>query len=265
MEPFGEIEDIAIIREKGSKKPRGFGFITFKDYDSADKLCGTKHIRIRDRDVEAKKAQSVDEMNRQRDYNERYVSRRSDRRPGGGYLPPPSHNQSRDNRYMPPPPHHHPPPHHGYSYPPNYPPNYPPPQHSRYSDYYPHAPHPGGPPYQYGSYETAAGGYSGPPAGSYERSQNSTGYNYNNASYSSYDPPANHGYPPSTVAGSSNVGYQTYSGSATSNAMSSTPPSGSGPGSTGYMPRSQGGAAARSYHPYRRQCELIKGAGNNSL
>ena len=49
---------------------------------------------------------------------------------------------------------------------------------------------------------TPAGGYCGPSAGSYKHSQNSTGYNYNNASYSSYDPPANHGYPPSTTASS---------------------------------------------------------------
>jgi len=44
---FGEIEDIVILKDKKTMKPRGFGFVTFKKIASANavlKLYDSHHI-----------------------------------------------------------------------------------------------------------------------------------------------------------------------------------------------------------------------------
>lgn len=217
MQEFGAVEDAVIIREKGTKKPRGFGFVVFEDYDSADKLCSQRVIRIRERDVECKKAQSVDEMNRQRDYNNRYLDRRHDRRPGGGYMAPPP-----KDRYPQPP----------------YP-SYQHQQQPRYPvEYYQPAPSYG---QEYPSYDTS---YSHPPyRQTYESSTANAGYS--TGMYGSYNPPLNPGY------GGTSGGYQTYSGNGAAGYGGGMQPPPAATGG-GYIPRSQGGGAARSYHPYRR-------------
>ena len=47
MEEFGEVEMVQIMTEKGTEKPRGFGFVTFKEFEAADNLCRKKYHRIR--------------------------------------------------------------------------------------------------------------------------------------------------------------------------------------------------------------------------
>ncbi len=62
MIEFGSIEEVVIIKEKNSDTPRGFGFVIFKDLESARRAIKKKHIKYKERDIEVKPAQSVDEM-----------------------------------------------------------------------------------------------------------------------------------------------------------------------------------------------------------
>jgi len=59
---FGNIEQTDIIMDKETRKKRGFGFITFDDYDAVDKLVLLKHHNIAGFRVEVKKAVSKQEM-----------------------------------------------------------------------------------------------------------------------------------------------------------------------------------------------------------
>ena len=47
MEAFGEIQDVQIMTEKYTNRPRGFAFVTFKEYDVVDALCRKKYHRIK--------------------------------------------------------------------------------------------------------------------------------------------------------------------------------------------------------------------------
>ena len=57
FEQFGEVDDSVVILDKETNRPRGFGFITFKDEDTADKVLENyeKNI-INGKWVECKKA-----------------------------------------------------------------------------------------------------------------------------------------------------------------------------------------------------------------
>ncbi|XP_043924917.1 heterogeneous nuclear ribonucleoprotein A0 [Protopterus annectens] len=59
---FGEIDKVEIIADKQSGKKRGFGFIYFSDYDSADKTAVIKFHTINGHRVEVKKAVPKDEL-----------------------------------------------------------------------------------------------------------------------------------------------------------------------------------------------------------
>lgn len=39
---YGEIEDCAILKDKRTGKPRGFGFVTYKSIDSLENVMGMK-------------------------------------------------------------------------------------------------------------------------------------------------------------------------------------------------------------------------------
>ena len=62
LEQHGPVNEVTIMRDKLSNKPRGFGFVVMNDYDVVDKLCIKKFHRIGERDVEFKKAQSQEEI-----------------------------------------------------------------------------------------------------------------------------------------------------------------------------------------------------------
>ena len=47
---FGEIEDCVILQDKRTRKPRGFGFITFKDMSAVNLV-----LKLRDKHVIQKK------------------------------------------------------------------------------------------------------------------------------------------------------------------------------------------------------------------
>ena len=42
-----QVMDVTIMREKGTEKPRGFGFAIFEDTDVVDKLCIKRYVRIK--------------------------------------------------------------------------------------------------------------------------------------------------------------------------------------------------------------------------
>jgi hypothetical protein len=62
--PF-QVAEVIIQREKFTEKPRGFGFVLFESPDSVDRLCQRRYIKIKDRDVEVKKAISQEEMRKE--------------------------------------------------------------------------------------------------------------------------------------------------------------------------------------------------------
>jgi len=47
LDQHGKVMDIQIMTEKGTNKPRGFGFAIFDDCDTVDKICIKKFIRIK--------------------------------------------------------------------------------------------------------------------------------------------------------------------------------------------------------------------------
>ncbi|KAI6190788.1 Heterogeneous ribonuclear particle protein [Aphelenchoides bicaudatus] len=59
---YGTVTKVEIITDKASGKPRGFGFITFDDYDAVDKCVLAKSHMINGFRCDVKKALSRDEM-----------------------------------------------------------------------------------------------------------------------------------------------------------------------------------------------------------
>jgi RNA recognition motif-containing protein len=66
---FGGLEQCIIMREKNTKKSRGFGFIVFENKSSVDKLisCKSKHV-INGKSVECKTAVAKDELLEEQDF-----------------------------------------------------------------------------------------------------------------------------------------------------------------------------------------------------
>ena len=65
FEQFGNIVSIDIPLDK-EQRPKGFGFVTFDDFDVADKLVAKRHFTVSGFDCEVKKALSKDELERSR-------------------------------------------------------------------------------------------------------------------------------------------------------------------------------------------------------
>ena len=74
---FGKIEDVELLKDRATGNLRGFGFVTFEDEDSADKVCAMREHSIKMKLCEVKKAESRSSMMRKR---ERDRDRRDDYR-----------------------------------------------------------------------------------------------------------------------------------------------------------------------------------------
>ncbi|CAI9725015.1 nuclear ribonucleoprotein A3 homolog 1 isoform X1 [Octopus vulgaris] len=66
FEPHGKIANIDLITDKTTGKKRGFGFISFEDYDTVDKLVLKKYLTLNGKQIEVKKALSRSEINNSR-------------------------------------------------------------------------------------------------------------------------------------------------------------------------------------------------------
>uniref|UniRef100_A0A1I7WN80 Heterogeneous nuclear ribonucleoprotein A1 n=1 Tax=Heterorhabditis bacteriophora TaxID=37862 RepID=A0A1I7WN80_HETBA len=90
---FGTVVKAEIILDKVTNKPRGFGFVTFDDYDPVDQCVLLRSHMINGFRCDVKKGLSKDEMNKaqtQRDRTDRMGRSRGDQRggysgPGGGW------------------------------------------------------------------------------------------------------------------------------------------------------------------------------------
>ncbi|XP_041117733.1 heterogeneous nuclear ribonucleoprotein A3-like isoform X4 [Polyodon spathula] len=72
FEKYGKIESIEVMEERQTGKKRGFGFVTFDDHDTVDKIVAQKYHTINSHNCEVRKALSKQEMqsagNRRRGY-----------------------------------------------------------------------------------------------------------------------------------------------------------------------------------------------------
>ena len=85
---FGEVQEVEIIADKATGKPRGFAFVTFGDYDAVDKCVLQKSHMIEGKRCDVKKALSKEEMKKaqqqERERSERDGRSRGMERGGGG-------------------------------------------------------------------------------------------------------------------------------------------------------------------------------------
>eukprot|EP00794_Sanderia_malayensis_P003546 gene3546-4049_t len=54
---FGAVVDAMVMMDKGTNKSRGFGFVTFEDEDTADKVCALRLHEINSKQCEVRKAE----------------------------------------------------------------------------------------------------------------------------------------------------------------------------------------------------------------
>lgn len=64
LSAYGAVDEIVIKTDPDSNKPRGFGFAIMESFDAVDLMCEKRYLKIHDRDVEIKKAQSAEELRR---------------------------------------------------------------------------------------------------------------------------------------------------------------------------------------------------------
>jgi len=56
FETYGTVTQCQFKRDKNTGKGRGFGFVSFEDFDTVDKLVIMRHVKFQGRDIECKKA-----------------------------------------------------------------------------------------------------------------------------------------------------------------------------------------------------------------
>ncbi|XP_051123861.1 uncharacterized protein LOC127246485 [Andrographis paniculata] len=56
FEKFGKITDVAVIHDNNTRRPRGFGFITFDSEDSVEEVLQKKYYELTGKNVEVKRA-----------------------------------------------------------------------------------------------------------------------------------------------------------------------------------------------------------------
>ena len=103
LEKYGKIKNIHLPKIQGTNKFKGYGFIYFLDYDTADKICLYKEIKINGHKISVEKA--VDEKYKNDrnlgrvDFNNRGQSSQPRTLFGQDYLPD-RQNDHRQNQYL---------------------------------------------------------------------------------------------------------------------------------------------------------------------
>ncbi|CAI9276677.1 unnamed protein product [Lactuca saligna] len=64
FEKFGSIEDVVVMSDKETNKPRRFGFVTFDSPDTANSVLKNRFYELKNKRVEVKKALSKERMTR---------------------------------------------------------------------------------------------------------------------------------------------------------------------------------------------------------
>jgi len=57
---YGKVNDVVIVYDQQKQKPRGFGFLTFEDEDSVERVVQERFIQIAGKQVECKRAEPKD-------------------------------------------------------------------------------------------------------------------------------------------------------------------------------------------------------------
>ncbi|KAK9862706.1 hypothetical protein WJX84_008352 [Apatococcus fuscideae] len=55
FEKYGELQEVVVMRDRMTGKPRGFGFVTFKDKDAAERVCQEPQV-LDGRQIDAKRS-----------------------------------------------------------------------------------------------------------------------------------------------------------------------------------------------------------------
>ncbi|KVI02732.1 hypothetical protein Ccrd_018978 [Cynara cardunculus var. scolymus] len=64
FQKFGSMEDVVVMCDKETSRPRGFGFVTFESPETAEKVLKNRFYELKNKRVEVKKAVSKERMSR---------------------------------------------------------------------------------------------------------------------------------------------------------------------------------------------------------
>ena len=54
---YGAVSDVVLMYDRDTRRPRGFGFVTFESEASVDSLCADHYVKIGEKQVEIKRAE----------------------------------------------------------------------------------------------------------------------------------------------------------------------------------------------------------------